>query len=165
MAITTSLRKFYSSAQSGLYVFQTLEFRHPQFTAAHRITNNVKEIVVRLEDGTNAKFIGLPFGIRMPARDSNGRQDLSIEVDNVDRQIMEEIDLAARDYSTHIQVTFREYTSDYLDAPAANPITLAITDVEISAKSVNLTATRADILNRVFPALLYKTHYFPGLDR
>lgn len=165
MALSASLKKYYASAPAGVFVFQTLELSHPQFTTTHFITNNPEKVTATDEGGTARAYISLPFGIRMPTKNASGRQELQIEIDNVDQQILMELERAAADFDTPISVTFREYTSDSLAAPASNPITLVATDIEATEASVVMTATRADVLNRVFPSLFYTLDRFPGLDR
>lgn len=168
MPIALTLREYYASAPVGVYMFQTLELYHPRFGISgntHYITNSPVDVDAMLETGKLVKFSSLPFVIKLPSRDGNGRQDLSVQIDNIAADIILELENAALDYNTPIKVVFREYTSDNLNAPGNDPIELMATEVDANEATVNITASRADVLNKLFPSLLFTTIEFPGLDR
>jgi hypothetical protein len=45
------------------------------------------------------------------------------------------------------------------------PLVLMLSEIEVNRTSISGAATRADVLNKLFPSYLYRTDNFPGLDR
>jgi hypothetical protein len=165
MTVTPELQRLYASAPAGEELFETLEISHPAFLATHYITNAALPFTAALETGEVVDFISLPFGAVLPAESASGTQDMSLVIDNVDREILEELERAATQPTTRISVVYRAYSSVDLSAPGSDPVSLSITEVSANLTSVQATAGRSDVLNKKFPAVLYTVATFPGLDR
>lgn len=165
MAVSPALQRLYASAPAGEVVLETLEISHPLFATTHYITNNPTGFSATLESGATVDFITLPFGARLPNSDAQGNQDLGLVIDNVDREIIEELERASADPTTRIAVTYRAFASTDLSAPGSSPIALSISEVSAGLPTVEATAGRTDVLNKKFPAVLYTIQQFPGLDR
>lgn len=165
MTVTPDLARIYASAPVGEEIWETLELSHPLFSKTYYITNAANSFTAFLETGVAVDFITLPFAAKQPSSNSGGQQDMALVIDNVDREIIEELERASADPSTRIAVTYRAYASTNLGAPGSNPIALAISEVSAGLATVEATAGRADVLNKKFPAVLYTIAQFPGLDR
>lgn len=165
MTVSPELQRLYASAPDAIELRETLELSHPLFTATHYVTNGPSAFSAALEGGEVVEFLPLPFAVKLPGADSGGNQNLGLVLDNVDRQITDELERAAADPSTRIGVTYRAYTSDNLAAPGSDPIALSLSDISAGLARVEATASRTDVLNKRFPAVLYTVAQFPGLDR
>lgn len=165
MAVSPALQRIYASAPAKEEIWETLELAHPLFSKTWFVTNAALPFTATLETGAAVLFESLPFAARQPNSDSGGNQDLALVIDNVDREIMEELERANADPSIQIAVTYRVYASTDLSAPGATPIALAISEVAAGLTTVEATAGRTDVLNKKFPAVVYEVAQFPGLDR
>lgn len=165
MTISRDLQRLYASAPADEEIRETLELRHPRFAASHFITNAPIGFSANLETGQLVDFTPLPFTAKLPGANSGGNQDLTLAIDNVDREIIDELERAAADPTNRISVVYRQFTSADLSAPGSDPIALSIADVSAGLTRVEATASRTDVLNRRFPSELYEIGLFPGLDR
>lgn len=165
MAVSLSLQRIYASAPVDDGLRETLELSHPQFLQSHYITNEPAAFTATLETGATVEFAALPFAARLPGSNAQGQQDLQLVIDNVDREIIEELERAATLPTERITVTYRAYAASDLTQPGATPIALSITSVSAGVTTVEANAGRTDVLNKRFPAVLYDVQQFPGLDR
>lgn len=165
MPVSAELQRLYASAPSHEEIWETLQLSHPLFAATHYITNAALPFTATLETGAPADFITLPFAVRLPTSDAGGNQDLALVIDNVDREIIDELERAAADPSERISVIYRAFASGDLSQPGATPVALSISAISAGLTSVEATAGRTDVLNKRFPAVLYTIAQFPGLDR
>jgi hypothetical protein len=165
VTVSPELQRLYASAPDAIELRETLELAHPLFAATHYVTNGPLAFTAALEGGGVVTFEPLPFGVKLPGANAGGNQDLGLVVDNVDREIIDELERASADPSVRIAATYRAYTSDNLTEPGSDPIALSLSDISAGMTRVEATATRTDVLNKRFPAVLYDVHRFPGLDR
>lgn len=165
MTVTPQLQRIYASAPDKTAIWETLELRHPLFASTHFVTNTALPFTARIETGQMIDFITLPFTAKLPGANPGGTQDLVLVIDNVDREIIDELERASADPTQRISVTYRAFASDDLTRPGSDPIALSISDIAASTPRVEATATRTDVLNRRFPSVLYEVGLFPGLDR
>lgn len=165
MPVSPALTRIYASAPAGAAVWETLEIAHPRFLKTHYVTNTARAFSATIETGETIDFETLPFGARLPGSNSGGQQDLALVLDNVDREIIEELERASADPTTRISVVYRAFASDDLSQPGSDPIALSITEISAGLATVEATAGRTDVLNKKFPAVLYDIQQFPGLDR
>jgi hypothetical protein len=165
MTVTVDLQRLYASAPADDALWETLEISHPLFAQTRYVTNQPLAFLAQLETGGVVEFISLPFAARQPGSSRSGTQELGLVIDNVDREIIEELERAAGDPTTPIAVTYRAYAASDLTRPGAEPIALSITEVSAGLSHVEATAGRTDVLNKKFPGVLYTVAQFPGLDR
>lgn len=165
MAVSEEMQRLYASAPTGELILETLELAHPLFAQTHYVTNAAEPFTATLETLETVTFETLPFAARQPNSDGTGNQELGLVIDNVDREIIEELERAIADPTQRIAVTYRAFASSDLTAPGSTPIALSISEVSAGLTTVEASASRADVLNRKFPAVLYEIGQFPGLDR
>jgi hypothetical protein len=157
------LRRFYASAPAERRLVDTLELSHPLFPQTYFVTKD-SQVWTFLVDGEPQTFLILPFTVKLPTTDGKGQQDLEIVLDNVGREAMDAIEAASFLPTTNIAVVLRRY----LDVPESAPkyeLRLAVQSLVIDPGTIQMTATRADTLNKPFPTELYRVDLFPGLDR
>ena len=89
---------------------------------------------------------------------------ITIEIDNVDRSIVANIEAAVATTSL-VTVIYREFISTDLTAPQNNPpISMTVLSVSADVFKVTATAGFPDLQNRRFPSLEYDSEIFVGLS-
>jgi Domain of unknown function (DUF1833) len=167
--LTQALKEAYAAAPSNVVIYHTLEFRHPAFTTPIRVVRDVEDLTATLEasapqnPSTAVNFQRFAFDFSKPEVSSSGVPQIQIEIDNVDRAIVANIELALQSTDL-IKVTYREFISTDLSAPQNNP-PLHLTVMSISATPMRVTATAGypDLINRKFPTKAYDADIFKGL--
>ncbi|MDU1919925.1 DUF1833 family protein, partial [Enterobacter sp.] len=86
------------------------------------LTRGWDDITVTLETGAQATFTGSAIDVALPARNSDGTQDLKFAISNIDGVVSTAI-RNALDNLSNASLTFRRYISNDLSAPASPPFT------------------------------------------
>jgi hypothetical protein len=167
--ITEALAEAYASAPPSAVVLHTMELWHPSWPAAIRLVADFADLTATLESdapvdaGTSVLFTGCPFRFTLP-QVGQGRQELSIQFDNVAQLLMPLIEAADLTSATPIRATYRPYLVSDTSAPQMTPV-LGLDVVRISADAMQVTAVcaHADYLNRRFPRNIYTVEEFPGI--
>lgn len=126
------------------------------------LTNGWDDITATLEDGSTATFTASAIDIALPARNSDGTQDLKFAIGNINGAVSTVI----RDNLDKIKgspMTYRCYVSTDLSAPASVPYTLSIKNGYWTALEVQITAGYMNILDTAWPRYRYTLPNFPGL--
>ena len=90
-------------------------------------------------------------------------QELSIEIDNVDKRISDFIRKASK-FQAPVIVRYRPYlTSDLSEPQLDPPLELVLSDVQITETKVTGRASFADIINLPFLSERYTRRRFPSL--
>ena len=173
--ISAALREAYAVAPADEVIIHTLELRHPTFVGNDGladsvwITTNESDIEATLEIGTPVRpgqtvnFIALAFRFRLAPIDATGRPELQLEVDNVSRILIRQLDRAAGD-PRKVTATYRPFLASDLSAPQMDPPpTFTLSKIKVNALAATATA-RVDIdFNGAFPRRLYTAAEFPAL--
>lgn len=165
--LSDAMKRIFASAPSDRRYLQTLELTHSQFPTIYRMVNDRVAWLLALDDGTTqALFQPVPFVIIPPSNDGKGQQDAQLTIDNVGREAVDAIEAAAVYPDEPVQLTYRLYLDVAYSAPqSVPPLVLSFQQIQVTSNAITGTATRADTLNREFPAVVYSTTLFPGLDR
>jgi hypothetical protein len=116
-----------------------------------------------LEDNTVQTFEPVGFNFKLPGQNDQGIQELSIEIDNVDRRIGDFL-RAATLSEVGTVVKYRPYLSNDLTTPQLDPpLELVLSDIKITETKVTARASFADIVNLDFLTKLYTRRDFPSL--
>lgn len=126
------------------------------------LTRGWDDITVILETGAQATFTGSAIDVALPARNSDGTQDLKFAISNIDGVVSTAI-RNALDNLSNASLTFRRYISTDLSAPASPPFTLTIKEGSWTATEVQITAGYMNILDTAWPRFRYTLPLFPGL--
>ncbi len=168
-SLSSALKEAYASAPVDVIIYSTLELWHPAFSIPIRVVNGASNIQAKLESdaprnaGQEVNFVAFSFSLKKPDVSADGTPSLTIEIDNVSRQILREIRPSVSS-TGHITAIYREYLSNDLEAPQNDPpIVLTITNISATIHRVTATATLGDYNNRKFPNFVYDTRSFPGL--
>lgn len=167
--LSQALKEAYASAPANVVIYHTLELRHPAFTTPIRVVRDFVPLVATLEatapvdPGAAVTFAAFAFELTKPDVNPSGVPQITIEIDNVDRSIVANIE-AALTTTDLVTVTYREYISTDLSAPQNNPpLTLTIMSVSATVFKVTAVAGFPDMQNKRFPTTEYDSTVFPGL--
>ncbi len=128
----------------------------------HFLTKGWEDITATLENGDVVTFTACGIDIALPARNSDGTQDLKFAISNIDG-VVSSVIRNALDNLQDASLTYRCYVSTDLSAPAATPYTLSIKSGYWSALEVQITAGYMNVLDTAWPRNRYTLAKYPGL--
>ena len=161
--MSEALEKAYASNTETPLV--TLEFIHSSITTL-RLVQAYQDITATLEDSTTVTFSAAAFGLSLPARSTDGRQDLTIQLDNVSEtayQAIKAVKAANRTTQEKMVCKYRPFLESNLNAPAGSTYTLTVANTVVTRNSVSITAVYTPIPDIAWPVNRYFVTNFPGL--
>jgi len=166
--LSLAIREAYAS-KPQVIVYHTLEIWHPAFTAPIRVVRDRADLLAILEasaprdPATQVTFIGLQFDIVPPDASDAAAPVCKIELDNVSRDIVANIELSMGS-SESISMIYRAYEENDLTGPANDPpLELTILTISATPFRVSATAGLLNFNNKKFPGLVYDSRTFKGL--
>lgn len=169
--LSDAIKEAYASCTQQL-IYHTLEINYPTFEQPIRIVRDYNNLSAVLEDsapynaGELVTFLAYAFNITPPETTSEAVPQCIIELDNIDRTILTEIDYAVHTGNQNmITVIYRAYLEgNENDGPENNPpMTLTVSEVTANPFKITLTAGFINLANKKFPSMKYTTSLFPGL--
>lgn len=167
--LSQAIKEAYASAPANVVIYHTLELRHPAFTAPIRVVRDYEDLTATLESsapvnpGELVTFVRFAFDFSKPEMSATGVPQMSIEIDNVDRSIVANIE-AALATTDLVEATYREYISTDLAAPQNDPpIHMTLMSITADVFRVKAVAGFPELMNRRFPSTEYDAETFPGL--
>ncbi len=157
-----ALERAYASATVNDVPIHTLEIVNDVFATPYRFAQSYQDVTVRLETDEYVTFLASGIGLSLPQRGITGRQDLTFQLDNVTGQASSAIK-AAMAGGGLTRVIYRAYLTSDLTAPQNSPVELVAMAVSINIKSVIVTATFRDFVNKAWPRQRYTLDITPGL--
>lgn len=110
-------------------------------------------------------FEPVPTDIKLPSRDETGKHLMSITWCGITFQAQEYLDAALVEPTRPIECWYTVFILGDR-SPQIDPyILFNLTDISINSNTVQATASRSDILNKVFPSEKYRPDKYPGLVR
>lgn len=169
-ALSAAIQEAYASAPAEEVIYHTLELWHTAFSAPIRVVRDIADLDARLEPeaarnpGEVVTFVGYSFDLVPPDQSTTAVPQCTIEIDNVDRLILGELDKAAVSGEATIAI-YRAFLASALDDGPENQPPMVLTLFQVSATPFRITATAGfpDLVNRRFPRLDYSPERFPGL--
>ena len=167
MTISTELQAVYATAPVDVYYIETLSLEHPAFENGIRfLTNHNGGWIGDMGDGVVATYEYAPFAAVPPANADQGNVTLQVGIDNAGRELMLELERLSLVPSQPIEVVYRVYLSNAGGVLQNDPpLKLSVSSVTATTDIVAFSATLTNLRNRPFPAVLYTTEQFPGLER
>jgi hypothetical protein len=168
--LSDAIREAYASAPVDEVILHTLELWHPAFSVPIRVVRDRVALEARIEAGAArdagaiVTFVAYAFDVIPPEVTSEGAPELTIEIDNVDRAILAQLDLAVVS-DDPVSVIYRAYLDHgALDGPETDPpLEMVLTAVSATPFRLRATASFATLHDRAFPGLFYDLETFPGL--
>lgn len=169
-ALSAAIREAYASSPVDQIIYHTLEIWHPAFSVPIRVVRDTGDLAARIEAGAArgagvvVTFVAYAFDIVPPDQTTTGVPRCTIEIDNVGRDLLSQIDLAVTQ-TAPIIVIYRACLSDALLTGPENLPPLEMTLLTVSATPMRISATAGfpDLLNTRFPRRDYDLERFPGL--
>lgn len=126
------------------------------------ICKGFDDITATTESGDVVTFTACAIDIALPARNSDGTQDLQFAIDNINGETSTAI-RKALDNLQGASLTYRNYISTDLTAPATVPYTLAIKHGSWTALQAQIVAGYMNVLDTAWPRYRYTLPNYPGL--
>lgn len=155
----TILNRLYASSGSEV-IIETLQINIG--STVHFFCKGYEDITATVENGDVLTFSAASIDIALPARNSDGTQDLQFAISNIDGEVSTAIRNALANLDTG-SLTYRQYISTDLSAPATVPYTLAIKSGSWTAIQAQITAGYMNVLDTAWPRFRYTLNEFPGL--
>jgi hypothetical protein len=166
--LAEAIKEAYASAPADVIIYHTLEINHANFSQPIRVVRDVVDLTACLEltapdhPGEYVDFIAYAFDIVPPEVSTTGVPECVIEIDNVSREILAQIELAM-DSVTPTTVIYRQFISSDLSAPQNDPpLSLTIFSLEANVFRIRATAGFGNFANKKF-GRTYSAEDFPGL--
>ncbi|HAT3749167.1 TPA: DUF1833 domain-containing protein [Klebsiella oxytoca] len=155
----TVLDRLYASSGSEI-IYETLQINVGD--SVHYIVKGYEDITAVTENGDTVTLKAGAIDIALPARNSDGTQDLQFAIGNIDGSISTII-LDAIDNLSESSLTYRNYISTDLSAPSSPPYTLQLKPGYWTAIEAQITAGYMNVLDTAWPRNRYILPFFPGL--
>lgn len=163
VTLSEAIKEAYASAPADVVIYHTLEINHPAFSEPIYVVRDFQDLNANLEDGTPVTFLRFAFNLVKPEVSATGVPQCTVEIDNVSRDILANVQLAMGSTSL-ITMTYREYISTDLTGPQNDPpMTMVLSNITADVFKVRATASFGDLNNKRFPNEEYTAERFPGL--
>lgn len=155
----TILNRLYASSGDEV-IIETLQINIG--AEVYYLCKGFDDISAITEKGQSVTFKASAIDIALPARNSDGTQDLQFAIDNIDGVTSTAI-RKALDNLSRASLTYRNYVSTDLSAPASVPYTLAIKSGSWTSTQAQITAGYMNVLDTAWPRYRYTLPSYPGL--
>ena len=169
VTLSEAIKEAYAAAPSDDVIHHTLEIWHPNFSDPIYVVRDFTDLTATIEAtaarnaATPVTFVGFAFDIVPPHVDKTGIPHCTIEIDNVSREILANIE-AAMTGTDPITVIYRAYLSSDLSGPENDPpLELTIHSIVADPFKVRAVAGFGSLANLRFPRQDYSAEVFPGL--
>jgi hypothetical protein len=152
--LTPALLSQLYSQESNDPFLTLITLNHSSFSAPIRLVNNSVDIISR----TNT-FTAFPVRITLPADDGETAREVSIEFDNVSRELINEI----RQVTDSIDVTLEMVLASIPDEVQIELAELKIYSISYNKTTINAKLAFDTFLNIEMDAEKYTPTNFPGL--
>ena len=143
----------------------TLEFSHSSFGVIY-VAKSYFDLTATLEDSSVVVFQRAGLGIQLPERSTDGQQELSIQLDNLDNDIylkLRGVQEANRATQEQVVCKYRPYLLSDLSAPAGAILKLLVTGATINTRQATIRATWANFPDTTYPRGRYYATDYPGV--
>ncbi len=131
-----------------------LTIDHPDLVDPVRVVANTQGVVSRSET-----FVAFPFRINIPGENENTPPTITLQIDNVDRRIVQ----AVRILASNPTVTMEVITDADFDIVEVGPFEFSLRNARYTADVVEGDLTFEPILNEQWPSKTFTPPNFPGL--
>ncbi len=162
-----TLEQIHASNPIDESLIYTLELIHPAFDNGRvLLAQSMADLTATLETSEVVTFQASGIGIALPARSVEGKQDLSLQLDNVSNDVWRNLSAAVKAIRTNpnrIQVVLRTFLELDLTAPHPHIVHMNAISASVDATTASLVASFHDIVNTSWPKRRYTPENFPGL--
>lgn len=151
--LSTNLLNEMFSQQSGDPFLTLVTLSHPSFDTV-RIVNNTVNITSRGEE-----YLAFPMRITLPTDDGDSAREVSIEFDNVSRDLIDEL----RSVTDFIDVKLEMVLASNFDYVEIELDELKIRNINYNKQTVQAKLFSDDFLNTELSSERYTPTNFPGI--
>ena len=155
-ALSTAMKAAVTAAQTSAVALAILEIDHSDLGSPIRVVNNNDDITSN--GNVYSKF---PFLISLPDDDHDQLSNVTLQIDNVDRQIVTAIRTMSN--GERPTVAFSIILSASPDTIEAGPFNFSVQQTSADAFSVYAQLAFEDILNMRFPSHKITPQTVPGI--
>lgn len=174
-SMTEALKEAYATAPADDVAIACLELAHPSFVneagqpdSAWATPNEVPidatlEPDAPVRPGETVRFTSVAFRLKMAPIDTTAKPQLQLQIDNVSRFLIPQLDRAAADYRP-ITLRVRTYLESDLSIPQKLPVpAFTLSDVKANLLTCVCTARIDMDFGGAFPKRTYTAEEFPAL--
>tara|TARA_R110000744_G_scaffold174929_4_gene293669 strand:- start:943 stop:1461 length:519 start_codon:yes stop_codon:yes gene_type:complete len=168
------LDEVYASNPSDKILYTTLELLHSAFdyqspAGVIRLCSGFDDLTATLEAGAPfdpaaaVVFTASGLAIRAPNKGIKGRQEMTITLDAVSGEVIEQLEQVIAAPREPIKAILRYFVSSDLSEPQNIPYQMTVINPSVSPEQVTARAVFTDVLNKSYPAINYTLQSHPGL--
>lgn len=170
--MTPAQREAYARANTSLLNMETLEFRHPTFSAPVRIVNYQDPIDFPLEAnapvnaGETVEFIGLACTVKAADIDAQADAMVTVQIDGVSG-VVQTLLAYANQSAVPIDVTVRFYSYNVKTGDVDGPVGIIhnqVRTIAVTKTTVAVAMGYTNSANKKFPSQIYTVTSNPGLS-
>jgi len=163
MDYNAALQEAFALAKSNIVILETLELVFEPTDDRILLVSNTVDIVATLETDEDVTFKAVGLKMKLPAKNQDGFQDLLISISNIGLEASNFLEKTLN-YDDPVICYYRRYLANDLTMPQDDPpITLYLSDADITSDVVTARASFADFLNKPFLSEKYTRNAFPAL--
>lgn len=153
-ALTPAAVRALTAQETGEVFLMLVTIAHPNLTPTLYFVNDTVDLVSR-----GNTFLGWPFQLALPEEREDSLPTVQLQIDNVDRQIMQGI----RALTTAPTVTLEVVLASSPDTVEAGGFNFTLRGVDYDALVITGTLAPEDILNEPAVWQTFSPANFPGL--
>jgi len=163
--MTNALEQAYAS--NAATPLLTVEFIHSALNdGVLRLVESNYDLTATLEDSSIVTFAKSGISTRLPDKNSDGSQSISIGIDNTSNLVWNEIKAvvaANRSGQERIICKIRPFLESDLSAPPGSPFIFTVLSSSINSTSAQLVAAYTPIPDTYYPRYRYYPTLYPGV--
>lgn len=149
----TAAQAIFSSETSEVFVM-LLTISHAALSPSLRFCSDAVDVV----SNGDTYLGGWPFRIALPMEADDQIPTVQLQIDNVDRRILEGIRMLTSPPTITLQVVLAS-TPNTVEA---GPFSMTLRNVEYDALVISGNLTYEDVLNEPWPQFRFTPNYYPG---
>jgi hypothetical protein len=146
-----------ASAQEDITFTDTLTISHPTFPAPFRFARADKDVTL-----AGNVYIGRQFSMTLPQLKAKSAGGIQITITDIDFSVGATLDAAVSSL-TPITILYQGFISTESTVQAEFSAPLEATRIAINGRTLVLTGTYPDLINKKIPSQEYTSNNFPGL--
>lgn len=163
MDYNAAIKEAFALASSDIVILETLELVFAPTSSRFLLVSNTVDITATLETAEVVTFKAVGMKVKLPAKNKDGFQDLSITISNTNLEASDFLENTLL-FDDPVICYYRPYLANDLSTPQVNPpLILYLSDAEITSEYVTVRASFADFLNKPFLSEKYTKNAFPAL--
>lgn len=153
-ALSTAAKQAIYAAETGEVFLMLVAISHAQLATPLRFVSNTVDVTSR-----GNLYLGWPFRLALPAEYDDQLPTVQLQIDNVDRRIMEGV----RALTSAPTVTVEVILASAPDVVEAGPFDFTLRTCEYDALVISGTLAFEDVLNEPYPFQTMTPGHMPGL--